>query len=357
MTAFATPVVLFVFNRPAKLARLLAVLERVRPALLLVVADGPRADHPGDAEACEAVRALVERPAWPCEVRRHYAAANLGCDACIAAGIDWAFEQVEEAIFIEDDLLPDPSFFAWCAAMLARYRGVPGARTNPVLQVAGRNELGQWEGTGGDHHLVHRASQWGWASWRSAWRSFSRIDLPGDAAAIAGQAAAGRLDPLVADHFVMLNRLAEAGEGKAWDYQWTLRQALAGALTVVPPVNLVANAGFGAGATHTRFAPDLRGLLPVFKAPAPVPGFRAEPDPRLDRWSLLLDLMATYRDPGMLARLARARGRLRDHRLSHHLAPFAMPAEALAALRHLRRFATDPAALDPLIGLLQGEPR
>jgi hypothetical protein len=354
MTAFATPVVLFVFNRPAKLRRLLGVLERVRPTQLLVVADGPRADHPEDAAACAEVRALVERPAWPCEVRRHYAAVNMGCDPRIASGIDWAFGEVEEAIFLEDDLLPDPSFFPWCAEMLARYRGAPGARANPVLQVAGRNELAQWEGTGGDHHLVRRASLWGWASWRSAWRSFSRIDLPGDAAAIADQAAAGRLDPLVADHFVMLNRLAEAGEGTAWDYQWTLRQALVGALSVVPPVNLVANAGFGAGATHTRFAPDLRGLLPVFEAPAPVPGFMAELDPHLDRWSLLLDLMATYREPATLARLARVRGKLSDHRLRHHLAPFAMGEESLAALRHLRRFVSDPAALDPLIALLQG---
>ena len=90
------------------------------------------------------------------------------------------------------------------------------------------------------------------------------------------------------------------------------------------------------------------------QAPAPVPGFMAAPDPRLDRWALLLDLMATYRQPRMLARLARRPGLVSDHRLRHHLAPFAMPDEALAALRHLRRFATDPAALDPLIGLLQG---
>jgi hypothetical protein len=351
---FATPVVLFVFNRPAKLARLLAVLEKVRPALLLVVADGPRADRPDDAAACAAARALVERPAWPCEVRRNYAEANLGCDPCIAAGIDWVFGQVEQAIFLEDDLLPDPSFFSWCAAMLARYRPAPGVSTNRVLQIAGRNELGRWEGNGGDHHLIHRASQWGWATWRSAWWSVRRIDLPGDPAAIGADVARGSLDPLVADHFVMLNRLAGMGAGKAWDYQWALRRALVGGLSVVPPANLVANLGFGDEATHTRFARDLRGLLPVLAAPALVPEFKAGPDPRLDRWTLLLDLMATYRDPVLLARLARLRGQVVDHRLRHHLAPLAMPDEALAALRHLRQFTTDPAALDPLIGLLQG---
>ncbi len=61
---------------------------------------------------------------WPCEIVRNYAETNLGCDARIASGIDWAFEQVDEAILLEDDLILDPSFFRWCADMLSRYRDV-----------------------------------------------------------------------------------------------------------------------------------------------------------------------------------------------------------------------------------------
>src|ERR1041384_5660637 len=95
MSAFATPVVLFVFNRPALLRRLLGVLGGVRPTMLLVVADGPRAGHPDDAARGAAVRALVDQVDWPCEVRRLYAATNLGCDPRIASGIEWALSQFE----------------------------------------------------------------------------------------------------------------------------------------------------------------------------------------------------------------------------------------------------------------------
>src|SRR5258706_16447042 len=153
MSAFATPVVLFVFNRPELLRRLLAVLAAVRPAMLLVVADGPRARHPDDAARCAAVRALVEQVGWPCEIHRLYAATNVGCDPRIASGIEWALSRFEEAIFVEDDHLPDPSFFSWCAAMLARYRD-----DTTVLQVTGRNELGQCDGNAGDHHLIQPAN-------------------------------------------------------------------------------------------------------------------------------------------------------------------------------------------------------
>lgn len=350
MTAFATPVVLFVFNRPAPLRRLLDVLAEVRPALLLVVADGPRADQPGDAARCAAVRALVERVGWSCEIRRHYADANLGCDRRVASGIDWVLGQVEEAIFLEDDLLPDPSFFAWCAAMLARYRDVVG-----VLQVAGRNELVRWDGAGNDHHLIHRVAPLGWATWRRAWKAAGRVELPGDMAAISVQAERCRLDPLVAEHFGLLRSLAARGALDSWDGQWALRRAMLGALSVVPPVNLIAHDIFDADATHCRFAGDLRRLQPAGRAPALATARLAAPDLRLDRWALLLDLMATYRDPAMLARLSRAPALIADERLRHHLAPFAARADAAAALRHLRRFATDPSALDPLIALLRDD--
>jgi hypothetical protein len=349
MSTFATPVVLFVFNRPELLRRLLAVLAAVRPAMLLVVADGPRARHPDDAARCAAARALVERIGWPCEIRRLYAEMNLGCDPRIASGIEWAFSQIDEAIFVEDDHLPDPSFFPWCAAMLARYRD-----DATVLQVVGRNELGRWDGNAGDHHLIHRANPAGWATWRRAWRAASRVDLPGDSAAIDAQVTAGRLDPLVAEHFRMMLGFVGREAYGAWDNDWLLRRALLGGLSVVPPVNLIAHVGFDADATHNRFAADIRALQPTGRAPALATGFRAAPDTRLDRWSLLLDLMATWRDLAMVRRLADAPTLAGGELLRHHLAPFAAPAEALAALHHLRRLIADPSALDPLIDLLDG---
>ena len=104
----------------------------------------------------------------------------------------------------------------------------------------------------------------------------------------------------------------------------------------------------------TLLAPIVERVL-VPRAPALVAGFRTAPDTRLDRWSLLLDLMATWRDLAMVRRLAHAPALAGNELLRHHLAPFAVRDEALAALRHLRRLVADPSALDPLIDLLDGE--
>ena len=344
------PVVLFLFNRPEMLERVVDVLRRVRPRVVLVVADGPRPDHPDDAARCRAARAVVDRLGWRCDVSRNAAEINMGCDARLASGLDWAFRQVSEAIVLEDDVVPDPSFFPWCAAMLDRYREEPG-----VMHVSGRNELGRWTKPGVGHFLLRRGCTWGWATWRRAWERDPEV-FPGAPDDIVRHAADCGLDPLVADHFLMLQELARNGDLHGWDTIWELRKAVLGGLSVVPPVNLAGNIGFGPEATHNTFAGDLRALTPVGTAPDISTGNRGERDRRLDRWTLLLDLMATYREPRMIWRIARS-ARLRDaapmsadRRLHHHLAPFRNPLESVAVLEHFRAAG---AAASPLDGLLR----
>src|SRR5690348_3813427 len=105
-----TPVVLAIFARVDTLERVFAAVREARPTKLLVIADGPRADRPGEAERCRAARAIVERVDWPCEVLTDFAAQNMGCKRRISSGLDWVFEQVEEAIILEDDCVPSQSF-------------------------------------------------------------------------------------------------------------------------------------------------------------------------------------------------------------------------------------------------------
>ena len=346
MNACRVPVVLFVFNRPGKLRRLLSVLAEVRPTALLVIADGPRVGHPEDIIRCREVRELIARVDWPCEIVRNYADVNLGCDPRVESGLDWAFAQVDEAILLEDDLNPDPSFFRWCAEMLSRYRDVPS-----VVQISGRNELGRWDGDGGDHHLVWHGLQLGWATWRRAWRAARAVVLPGEQSILNRHLARWGVDPLVAEHYQLRLMSAAAGGQNAWDERWSLQLALIGGLTVVSPVNLVAHEGFDEEATHSRNPADMRCLVPVGQAPTPSIGTKLKLDNRLDRWSILLLLMRGFHDPVMLRRLFRAPSLV--SRLRYRLRPFNTPAESLSALQHLRNVASHPGNLDRLIEVME----
>ena len=114
-----TPVALMIFNRPDTTSRVFAEIAKAKPRKLMVIADGPRPGRPGEAEKCAAARAVIDGVDWECEVLRNYADVNLGCRLRPATGISWVFEQVAEAIILEDDCVPHPTFFPFCEQLPA----------------------------------------------------------------------------------------------------------------------------------------------------------------------------------------------------------------------------------------------
>src|SRR5690349_3466106 len=102
---FDTPIALFIYKRPEETQKVFAEIAKIKPQTLLVVADGPKSAM--ERKATEATRAATEQIDWQCTILRNYAPENLGCRSRMASGIDWVFEQVEEAIILEDDCVPE----------------------------------------------------------------------------------------------------------------------------------------------------------------------------------------------------------------------------------------------------------
>ena len=137
MSPLQTPVALIVFNRPEPTRRVFAAVAAARPSHLLLIADGPRADRPGEAERCDMVRKIVSAVDWPCKVDTKFAAENMGCRRRVISGLDWVFSLVEDAIILEDDCIPDQTFFPFCSELLDRYR-----EKSQIGFIAGFNSLG-----------------------------------------------------------------------------------------------------------------------------------------------------------------------------------------------------------------------
>ena len=126
---FETPVALGIYNRPEFVRRLVAALRPVRPRHIFVFADGPNPDRPNDDVRCQKARAAVGEIDWPCKVEWNVASANLGSRRRFQSGLTWVFGSVQEAIILEDDCVPDPTFFSFCRELLARYRNEPRVLT------------------------------------------------------------------------------------------------------------------------------------------------------------------------------------------------------------------------------------
>ncbi|MDT7542553.1 MAG: hypothetical protein QOE33_2457 [Acidobacteriota bacterium] len=241
-----TPVAFIIFNRPDVTARVFAEIARARPPKLLVVADGARADRPGEADLCRAARSVVERVDWDCEVLTNFSDVNLGCRNRVSSGITWVFDQVEEAIIVEDDCLPHPTFFPFCEEMLARYRD-----DERVMHITGDNFQFGHSRTSESYYFSRMINIWGWASWRRAWRLYdvemklwSRLRETDWLIDVVGH-------PVAASYWRHTFDEVYFGRNNTWDYQWTFSVWAQNGLAIVPDVNLVSNIGWGAGATHT----------------------------------------------------------------------------------------------------------
>ena len=254
-----TPVVMIVFNRPNPTRLVFRAVAAAKPRKLLVVADGPRTSRPGEELLCSQVHSVFDGVDWPCEVLTHSADSNLGCRERVISGLTWAFSLVEEAIILEDDCLPDQTFFYFCQELLGRYRG-----DDRVGMISGRNCLPPHITTNYSYHFSRVPHIWGWATWRSAWQRYDpdlenweTVKQDGILRQIYSRNA----------EVEYWNRIFESmrlGTGPdTWDYQWVYTNLINNLLSIRPSVNLVSNIGCGTDATHTHDADSESARLPA----------------------------------------------------------------------------------------------
>lgn len=254
------PVALLIFNRPGFTARVLQAVAQAKPRQLLVVADGPRPDMAGEAERCAAARAVIDRVDWDCEVLKNYSDVNLGCGLRPATGISWVFEQVEEAIILEDDCVPDSSFFRFCGELLERYRD-----DERIMHIAGSTYRREVFPMPYSYSFSCFNGAWGWASWRRAWKHFDlslkQWPLLRETCWLADILEEEIAVPHWANEFE--HAYEREGDVSYWDQQWTFACWANSGLSILPRHNLVSNIGCCPDATHTLNAADPRANVPA----------------------------------------------------------------------------------------------
>jgi hypothetical protein len=176
--------------------------------------------------------------------------SNLGCKRAVSSGISWFFEQEEEGIILEDDVLPSPSFFQFCDGLLERYRSDPR-----VMHISADYFAGTDVEIPTSYVFSRYTHIWGWASWRRAWSLYDP-DIK-SWPSIRASASSRVLDgpPQQRAYWTRVFDMVHAGAIDTWDYQWQFCCWNHQGLAAVPSVNLARNVGFDADATHTHSAP------------------------------------------------------------------------------------------------------
>lgn len=253
-----TAVAFIIFNRPETTSKVFAEIAKAQPSKLYIIADGPRPNRADDINNCSAARAIVENVDWECEVYKNYSEINLGCRRRVSSGIDWVFAHVEQAIILEDDCVPDQSFFQFCEELLDRYKDVP-----KVMHISGVTFSSEKEvSLSRDYSFSRYPHVWGWATWRRAWQYY---DVEMNSWTKSGNKSA------ILKNFTHLNErdfwkrnwdLIVQGQIDTWDYQWVFACIANEGFCIRPSTNLISNIGFHESATHTKNADSPLSKLP-----------------------------------------------------------------------------------------------
>lgn len=167
MDQFNIPVCLFMFQRKDTVLRIIDRISEVKPRKLYLMCDqGRNAEEKQRVDECrKAAEAAVN---WDCELIKDYAEENRGVFENIGMGAMRVFEREEMAIFLEDDNLPEVTFFQYCKEMLEKY-----ADNDRVIWVCGTNYLGKYKNSSRESYMfTQHLLPCGWASWKRKYEKY-----------------------------------------------------------------------------------------------------------------------------------------------------------------------------------------
>jgi len=228
--------------------RVFDAVAHARPQKLFLVMDGPRDGSVSDRGSVAATRGIVTKVTWPCEVVEIFAAENLGLKKSIVSGLTKVFAATDRAIILEDDCVPDGSFFRYCDELLDKY-----AEDSRVGVISGSSRLRGKLVSPHSYDFSADLRIWGWATWARTWDTFV---ASGDLEAYwdeAQQADIAQSFPPGARRSAMKKMLKTATELDSWALPFAVHCARQGYVSTVPAKNLVENIGFGPASTHTKF--------------------------------------------------------------------------------------------------------
>lgn len=241
-----TPVLLIVFNRPKCVQEVFSAIRNAKPEKLYIFADGPRENNEADTELCSMTRSITELVDWECDVKRYYSDINLGCGVGPYTGINWVFENEESAIILEDDCVPNDSFFRFCQELLNRYED-----TENIMTISGSN-YGIDTTTSNDYFFTHYNNTWGWATWKRVWKlyDYNLKDY------FKYNWVSKVKDIVLFDSYADIWRktfepVASGTEKTVWDAQFMYMSFINNGLHIFPKKNMVKCIGFGNDGTHT----------------------------------------------------------------------------------------------------------
>jgi len=245
-----SPILIILFNRPKHTIELLKSLNKVKPKKLYVAIDGPRdiKDKLLIEENLELLNKIID---FDCDVKFQIQPKNLGCGLGPRSAISWFFENEERGIILEDDCIPNESFYKFMDELLLKFDAnkevwlISGDNGGPILtEKYFENQ---------DYLFTNIPLIWGWASWRDRWLNYDENLENWRQGTFKNYNFLSHVSFF--EKFVvsaLCKNSSKSMNKNFWDFQLYSSMIKNNGYGIIPKMNMISNIGWGEDATHTK---------------------------------------------------------------------------------------------------------
>jgi hypothetical protein len=229
---------------------LIQSLEPLKPKLILLAVDGPKAGQTNDADLVRQTQNLVSEISWVTEIRTRFRDANLGLRKAVVDAVTWANSEYGRVMVLEDDVRAGPQLLEFLNHNLNTHQ-----QDSKIAHINGYNLVPQKHLTNPSDpsRLSIYPESYAWATWERAWQKYNddltwakAVSLQ-DLKKICGSTiGALRWKQNFSD--------ADAERVDTWAYRWLASMWEHELLTISPNRNISKYEGWRDG-THTRIKP------------------------------------------------------------------------------------------------------
>ena len=258
------PILIIAYNRPNKLKALIAKISYIKPTKIYVSCDGPKKNNLEEINKIKKIKKIINTDInWESEIKKNYSNFNQGCKLGCINAISWFFEQEEYGIILEEDCIPDLSFFEYAAFLLKKY-----SKNEEIFLISSDGRATKQFNASDSYYFSRYPTLWGWASWRRSWNIY-KSDLKKwslkDLTYVNDITKSGKTKRFWKSNF----KQVITKNFDTWDYQLAYTCFKRKMFTIVPSVNLVSNIGFDNEATHCLDSNSINANLKTFKINRP----------------------------------------------------------------------------------------
>jgi len=320
----ASPVALFVYDRPHHVRRTVQALLKNRSALdtdLFVFSDA--AKTPDKTAAVEKVRLYVESIQGFRSITVHRRLFNFGLAKSIIEGVTQVLSEHNSVIVLEDDMITSSHFLEYMNDGLSRY-----ANDDRVISLHGY--MYPVSDPLPEAFFLRGADCWGWATWRRGWALFNS-----DGQFLLNELRRQRLlnafDFNGAYGYSAMLKDQIAGSNDSWAIRWYASAFLANKYTLYPGISLVHNIGNDNSGAHcgTSTAFDVK----LTNTPIDLSGIQVVPSEKAAK--AIERFLRTKQSP--LRRLLSRVLRKKDYFMLNRITKDWLPPALLRLLRKMHR--------------------